>query len=105
MRWWQSPARPLHKELVMLSGVTEFVAGVMMFFKPTMRWGAWGIVAMLVVFFSVHIDMIVNASKYPDVPVWALYFRLVLQFVFIAWAWWFTRTETAPVTEQETDRA
>ncbi|MDZ4859824.1 MAG: DoxX family membrane protein [Candidatus Hydrogenedentes bacterium] len=84
---------PLHRELVMLSGVTEVVAGVLLFFQPTMRWGAWGIVAMLVVFFSVHIDMIVHADKFRSVPLWGLYFRFVFQFVLIAWAWWFTRPD------------
>jgi len=84
---------PFHRELVLLSGVTEIVAGAMLFFRPTIRWGAWGIIAMLVVFFTVHIDMIIRADDFANVPLWALYFRIVLQFVFIAWAWWFTRPD------------
>jgi len=84
---------PFHYALVLLSGVTEIVAGAMLFYGPTVRLGAWGIVAMLVIFFTVHIHMIVHADRYPNVPPWALWLRIVLQFVFIAWAWWYTRAE------------
>lgn len=84
---------PLHYELVLLSGVTEIVAGAMLFYGPTVRLGAWGIVAMLVVFFTVHIHMIVHAERYANVPLWLLWMRIPLQFAFIAWAWWFTRAE------------
>ena len=87
---------PLHDALVLLSGATEIAAGAMLFYGPTVRIGAWGIVAMLVVFLTVHVHMIVNADRYPSVPLWALWLRIALQFAFIAWAWWFTRAETQP---------
>ena len=83
---------PLHSELVFLSGVTEVIAGVMLLLPRWSVWGAWFIVAHLVVFFIVHIDMIVHAERYADeAPLWALWVRIVVQFVFIAWALWFTR--------------
>ncbi|NUM56194.1 MAG: DoxX family membrane protein [Candidatus Hydrogenedentes bacterium] len=84
---------PMHYELVLLSGITEIVAGAMLLYGPTVRLGAWGIVAMLVVFFTVHIHMILQADRYAGVPLWGLWLRLVLQFPLIAWAWWFTRPE------------
>ena len=89
---------PMHHQLVLLSGVTEVLAGTMLFYGPTVRPGAWAIVAMLVVFFAVHIHMLDHADRYPGVPLWGLWLRLVLQFPFIAWAWWFTRPKK-PVSE------
>ena len=82
---------PLHRELVFLSGVTEIIAGVLVAIPATARWGAWLIVAHLVVFMTVHVHMVVHADRYADVPLGALYFRIVMQFVLIAWALWYTR--------------
>ena len=82
---------PLHRELVLLSGVTEIIAGVLVAIPATARWGAWFIVAHLVVFMTVHVHMVVHADRYADVPLWGLYFRIVMQFVLIAWALWYTR--------------
>lgn len=82
---------PAHAFLVALSGATEIVAGVMLAIPRTSRWGAWFIIAHLVVFFAVHIDMIANAERYPDMTAAALWIRLAIQFVLIGWAWLFTR--------------
>ena len=91
---------PMHRELVYLSGVTEIAAGAMLFFGATVRIGAWGIVAMLVVFLLVHVDMIVqHPDKHPKIAAEFLYLRLVLQFPMIAWAWWFTRPERKATVE------
>ena len=46
---------------------------------------------MLVVYFDVHIYMLRNASHFAGIPLWALYARLPLQLVLIAWALWYTR--------------
>jgi uncharacterized membrane protein len=77
---------PAHEFLVFLSGVTEIIAGVMLLVPRLSRWGAWFIVAHLVAFFPVHIDMIVNAERYPDIPLAGLWLRIV-----IGWALLFTR--------------
>lgn len=90
---------PLHYGLVILSGITEVIAGALLIYGPTIRLGAWGIVAMLVIFLLVHVHMIVHRDLYPGVPLWALWLRLVFQFLFIAWAWWYTRREK-PLKEE-----
>ncbi|GMV99496.1 MAG: hypothetical protein AMXMBFR84_06350 [Candidatus Hydrogenedentota bacterium] len=82
---------PFPRALVLLSGLTEIAGGVMLCFRKTAVVGAWSIVAMLVVFFLVHIDMIIHADRYPSMPMWGLVLRLLLQFLLIAWACWFTR--------------
>lgn len=92
---------PLHQELVLLSGVTEIVAALMLATPRIARWGAWFIIAHLVVFFTVHIHMIVHADRYSEVPVALLYLRIPIQFLMIGWAYWFTKgSPTVPVVER-----
>jgi uncharacterized membrane protein len=87
---------PAHAFVVQLSGVTEVIAGIMLLVPATSVWGAWFIVAHLVVFFTVHFWMIQHAEdRYSDVPLALLWFRIVLQVVFIVWALWFV-TPDAP---------
>ena len=61
---------------------------------PAMRrWAAWGLVALLIAVFPANVNMAVHRlsfGRYP-VPSWALWARLPLQAVLIAWAWSFTR--------------
>jgi uncharacterized membrane protein len=90
-----------HYELVIISGVTEILAGVLLAIPKTSRIGAWAMVAMLLAFMPVHVHMIMNATQYSDVPLVLLWVRIPLQFVFILWAWWFTRPERSPVAVHE----
>lgn len=80
---------PAHALVVQLSGVTEMIAGVMLLIPAVSRWGARFIIAHLVVFLSVHFWMVQHADRYADTPVAALWVRIVIQFVLIAWAAWF----------------
>ncbi len=87
---------PAHAFMVQLSGVTEVIAGIMLLVPALSRWGAWFIIAHLVVFFTVHFWMIQHASdKYSEIPLGLLWFRIVLQVIFIVWASWFV-TPDAP---------
>jgi uncharacterized membrane protein len=90
---------PAHEGLVMLSGVTEILAGLMVATPRLTRYGAWLCIAHLVVFFTVHVDMIVHAAdKYSDIPLAFLWVRIPLQFLFIYWAWVYTRDPKNVVT-------
>jgi uncharacterized membrane protein len=84
---------PWHATMVYLSGLSEIAAGGILFVARWRVWAAWAIVAMLVVFLTVHLHMIVHAERYESVPLSLLYIRLALQFVLIAWGWWYTRAE------------
>ncbi len=64
------PYLPWHLLLVYVSGVLESAAGVALLIPGCIRWAAWSIIAI------------------------ALWIRLQLQAVIIAWAYWFTRPET-----------
>ncbi len=87
---------PAHAFLVQLSGVTEIIAGVMLLVPGLSVWGAWFIIAHLIVFFTVHFWMIQHADRFPEAPLGLLWFRIVLQVIFIVWAWWFV--SPTPVT-------
>lgn len=92
---------PMHHAMVILSGVTEILVGSMLLIPSTTRLGAWGIIAHLLVFFTVHIWMLQKADTlFKDIPVGALWGRLAFQFVFIAWAYWFTKTEPLTKTKE-----
>jgi uncharacterized membrane protein len=77
--------------LVQLSGVFEILGGLGLLLPFTRRFSAAGIMAMLVVFFDVHIFMLTHASRFAGVPLWALWVRIPLQFALIWWAWLYAR--------------
>ncbi len=82
---------PNHKLMVMLSGIAEIVLGAFLLVPQTQSLAAWGIILMLIVFFSVHIFMIQNRNTlFKDKPAWILYLRLPMQFVLIYWAYLYT---------------
>lgn len=80
--------------LVQLSGAAEVLGGVGLLLPATRRMSAWGIVAMLLVYYDVHIYMVRHPERFPTVPEWALWVRLPLQLVLIYWAYIYTRPGT-----------
>ncbi len=80
--------------LVQISGAAEILGGAGLLLPATRRFSAWGLIAMLLVYFDVHIYMAQNAERFAPVPAWALYLRLPLQLVLIAWAWNYARRDT-----------
>ena len=78
---------PYHKELVYLSGVTEIIAGIGVLFLETRFFAIWGIIIMLILFFPVHIHMLINKKASLKLPKFILIFRLLLQFGIIYWAY------------------
>jgi uncharacterized membrane protein len=90
------PYLPLHKELVLLSGVFEVLLGVMLLVPPYSRWAAWGIVALLIAVFPANLHVFQNQELIPAPPLVHL-LRLPLQGVFILWAYWYTRRTQDPL--------
>jgi uncharacterized membrane protein len=76
--------------LVYLSGVAEIAGGVGILVPRVRRAAGWGLIALYIAVFPANIHMAVNQVPLGDaqVPAWALWLRLPLQAVFIAWAWW-----------------
>ena len=58
----------------------------------TRRVSAIGLAAMLVVFLDVHLFMIRHAERFPNIPQAALWARLPIQALLIAWALRYART-------------
>jgi uncharacterized membrane protein len=53
---------------------------------PQMLW----LIAVLIAVYPANVYMALEPARF-GLPAWALYARLPLQFVLIAWAWWSSR--------------
>lgn len=85
---------PAPLSLVYISGFFEILGGIGLLIPQTRAWAAWGLIALYVAVFPANIYMLTHeVSLDPDKPIprWALWLRLPFQFVFIGWAYWFTR--------------
>ncbi len=84
---------PAPLALVYISGFFEIAGGVGLLIPATRVAAAWGLIALYIAVFPANIYMLThNISLNPkkSIPRWALWARLPFQFVFIAWAYWFT---------------
>jgi uncharacterized membrane protein len=89
-------ALPAPLVLVYVSGFFELLGGAGLLVARVRRAAAWGLVALYVAVFPANVNMALNhISLSPDhpIPAFALWLRLPLQGVLIAWAWWYTRRE------------
>jgi uncharacterized membrane protein len=89
------PYLPWPMFLQYLAGFFEIVFGVLLLFPKYTRLAAWGVIVLLIAVYPANIHMAVNSHLYPDWPAWLYWVRLPLQFVLIAWAWWYTREDLA----------
>jgi uncharacterized membrane protein len=84
------PYLPLHKELVLVSGVCEVLLGVLLLIPKCTHLAAWGIVALLIAVFPANVYLFQHQDILPAAPIIHL-LRLPLQGGFILWAYWHTR--------------
>lgn len=79
--------------LVYVSGVAEIAGGLGLILPTTRRAAAWGLVLLFLAVFPANVNMALNDIPLAgrDLPAWALWGRLPLQLVFLAWAFWYTR--------------
>lgn len=89
---------PAPRGLVYLSGLAEIALGIGVLFPRTRRRSAKGLVLLLLAVFPANVNMAVRdvgANPLPEraEPLYnaALWIRLPLQGVLIAWAWWYAR--------------
>ena len=80
------PYVPMHREVVLLSGVIEIVLGALLLIPATSSVAAWGLIALLVAVFPANIYMYHHRELFPIAP-WVLLLRLPLQVVLIIWAY------------------
>lgn len=83
------PYIPRHLELVYISGIFEILGGLGLLIPKTDRWAGYGLIGLLLAVFPANIYMAQNTELYAKfAPASALYLRLPLQFVLIAWIYW-----------------
>ena len=85
------PYLPWPSALHLLAGALEVILGVGLLIPRFRRLAAWGIVLLLVAVYPANIHVALNQHLFPGVPDVFHWVRLALQFVLIAWAWWYTR--------------
>ena len=85
------PMFPLHLEAVYLSGLFEILGGVGVLIARTRSIAGWGLLALLIAVYPANIYMALTPQAFPDISLFALYFRLALQFLFFYWAYSITR--------------
>jgi uncharacterized membrane protein len=82
---------PLHKELVIASGICEILFAMLLLFPSTRRLAAWCIIALLVAVFPANIQMMLNYIRENNSALWISILRLPLQIILIGWAHHFTK--------------
>nr|WP_237560480.1 DoxX family membrane protein [Halapricum salinum] len=100
------PQLPRPRALVYLSGIAEIVLGVGVLFERTRNVSAWGIVALLVAVFPANVYMATSdeldlpgpVGNVSDAALWA---RLPLQAVLVAWALWYTNRPQSTAARDE----
>ena len=85
------PIFPLHLEAVYLSGLFEILGGVGVLIARTRSIAGWGLLTLLIAVYPANIYMALTPEAFPDIPLFARYFRLALQFLFFYWAYSITR--------------
>ncbi len=80
------PVFPAPAVLVAVSGAAEVAGGIGLLVPRLRRAAGWGLVALLVAVFPANVYMATSPGG-GSIPRWALWARLPLQGVLIAWVW------------------
>jgi uncharacterized membrane protein len=89
------PYLPSPYLLVVISGIAELILGVLLVIPRFSRRAAWGLIALLIAVSPANIHMALHPDLFPEFSPTALWIRLPLQLVLMAWAFWFTRDARA----------
>jgi len=90
------PVFPLKAEAVYISGFFEILGGLGVLISRLRKHAGWGLVVLLIAVYPVNIYMAITPEAFPEVLLSLLYFRLLLQFLFIYWAYSVTRSSYSP---------
>jgi uncharacterized membrane protein len=89
-RWYRAivpRSLPAHRKLVAASGVAEIVGGALVLGERSARAGGWWLIATLIAVFPANVSMALRPEDLPRFSRVALWARLPLQGVFLAWVW------------------
>lgn len=87
------PYLPYPRELVWISGVAEIAGGIGLLVERWRPAARWGLILLLLAVFPANLHMALEPDDFSRFPRWALYLRLPLQVVFLAWVWWAARPQ------------
>jgi len=93
------PYIPAHLELVYLSGVLEAMGGLALLYPKLRRIAGLSLMLLTLAVFPANIHMALNPELYTDIAsAIALYIRLPLQFVILAWLYWVSQGDESSST-------
>jgi len=81
------PYLPRPLLLVYLSGAAEVLGGIGVLVPALRVYAGWGLLLLLCALLPVHVYMARHPDAFAQIPRWALYARLPLQFVLMAWVY------------------
>ena len=90
---------PARLALVYISGIAEIAGGLGLILPATRRLAAWGLIALFVAIFPANVHMAVHAIAPlggDPLPTWALWGRLPLQLLLVAWAYSYAKRPATP---------
>ncbi|MFP8489879.1 DoxX family protein [Gracilimonas sp. Q87] len=81
---------PWHRSLVLISGFFEIAGGIGLMIPSVQIYAACGLTLLLLAVFPANIEMFQKYYRKKGFTpyVWALLFRLPLQFMLIWWVYW-----------------
>ncbi len=78
-----------NKPINVVVGIAEILGGIGLVIPQTQSMAAWGIILLLIAVFPANIYMLMANGAGMKISKTLLWIRLPLQFVLIAWAWWY----------------
>ncbi|WP_028567278.1 DoxX family protein [Salisaeta longa] len=81
------PYLPRPLLLVYISGVFEIAGGAGLLVSTWRPLAGWGLILLLIAVFPANVHMALHPAAFRPIPAWALYLRLPLQVVLIAWVY------------------
>lgn len=83
------PWLPLHRALVLLSGVCQIAGGVGVLIPRTRRAAGWGLILLLIAVSPANLQMLLDARASGASALAQTLFalRLPLQLALVAWVW------------------
>ena len=85
---------PLHLELVYISGVIEFVLGIMLLIPNFTVLAAKGLVLLLIAVFPANLNMYLHPEEFLTVNPSFLFVRLPIQILLILWAFSYAKKKS-----------
>lgn len=83
------PWLPVPGALVAISGLCEIAGGLGVLWPATRRWAGYGLIALCLAVLPANVQMLLDAQSAGASVAWqaALWIRLPLQLLLIAWIW------------------